>query len=162
MFIEGFGDCCMVCWVFLMVEQVKNFYYIIFKEVFWFIFYFFFWQFIYDFFDWDNFQYINCLFVEVVCVDVDDNVLFWVYDYNFWLVFFYICQFKFNVKIVFFYYIFFFSVDIFNILFWWEAIVESLLVCDFCGFYIFCYVENFVVVVCSFKLVEIIRWVVVD
>lgn len=71
------------------------------------------------------------------------------------MVFVFLCELCFDVIIVFFYYIYFLLVDVFNVLFWCKEIVGSLLQCDFVGFYIFCQVENFVDVVCGVILVKV-------
>lgn len=160
--IDGLGDRCTVRRVPLTADQVKNFYHITSKEAFWPILHSFPWQFTYDSSDWDNFKRINELFAIAACEDAADDALFWVHDYNLWLAPFYIRKLKPNAKIAFFHHTPFPSVDIFNILPWREAIVESLLCCDLCGFHIPRYVENFVAVARSLKPVEVTRRVPVD
>lgn len=153
---------CVVHRIPLSADQVKNFYHITSKEAFWPILHSFPWQFTYDSSDWENFKQINEMFAKAACEDADDEALFWVHDYNLWLTPYYIRQLKPNAKIAFFHHTPFPSVDIFNILPWREAIVESLLCCDLCGFHLPRYVQNFVAVARSLKEVEITRQVPVD
>jgi glucosylglycerol-phosphate synthase len=162
MSIDGLGNRCTVRRVPLSAQQVKDFYHITSKEAFWPILHSFPWQFTYDSSDWENFKQINELFAEAACEDAEEDALFWVHDYNLWLAPYFIRQKKPNAKIAFFHHTPFPSVDIFNILPWREAIVESLLCCDLCGFHIPRYVENFVAVARSLKPVEVTRRVPVD
>ncbi len=141
----------------LDAEQVKNFYHITSKEAFWPILHSFPWQFTYDSSDWENFRQINQQFAEAACEDAADDALIWIHDYNLWLAPYYIRQQRPNAKIVFFHHTPFPSADIFNILPWREAIVDSLLCCDVCGFHIPRYVENFVGVARSLRDIEILR-----
>jgi glucosylglycerol-phosphate synthase len=62
-----------------------------------------------------------------------------------------------NVKIAFFHHTPFPAADVFNILHWREAIVDSLLCCDLCGFHIPRYVENFVSAARSLRDVKILE-----
>jgi glucosylglycerol-phosphate synthase len=146
----------------LSADQVKNFYHITSKEAFWPILHSFPWQFTYDSSDWENFKHINELFAEAACENADDDALFWIHDYNLWLTPYFIRQRKPNAKIAFFHHTPFPSVDIFNILPWREAIVDSLLCCNLCGFHLPRYVQNFVAVARSLREVEITRQVPVD
>jgi glucosylglycerol-phosphate synthase len=159
---ETAGDSCIVRRIPLTPDQVKNFYHITSKEAFWPILHSFPWQFTYDSSDWDNFQHINQLFAEAACEDAADDALIWIHDYNLWLTPYYIRQKMPDVKIAFFHHTPFPSADIFNILPWREAIVESLLCCDLCGFHIPRYVENFVGAARSLFPVEVTRRVSVN
>lgn len=160
--IEGWKDSSTVRRIPLTADQVKNFYHITSKEAFWPILHSFPWQFAYESSDWENFKYINQLFAEAACEDAAENALIWVHDYNLWLAPYYIRQKMPDVCIAFFHHTPFPSVDIFNILPWREAIVDSLLCCDLCGFHIPRYVENFVAVARSLRNVEVTRRVPVD
>ncbi|AFY37188.1 glucosyl-glycerol phosphate synthase [[Leptolyngbya] sp. PCC 7376] len=146
----------------LSADQVKNFYHVTSKEAFWPILHSFPWQFAYESSDWENFKQINEMFAEAACENADDDALFWVHDYNLWLTPYFIRQRKPNAKIAFFHHTPFPSVDIFNILPWREAIVESLLCCDLCGFHLPRYVQNFVAVAKSLCPVEIVEEQPVD
>jgi glucosylglycerol-phosphate synthase len=162
MTIDTLGDRCVVHRIPLTAEQVKNFYFITSKEAFWPILHSFPWQFTYDSSDWENFQHINQLFAEAACEDAADDVLIWIHDYNLWLTPYYIRQKKPNATIAFFHHTPFPGVDVFNILPWREAIIDSLLCCNLCGFHIPRYVENFVAVARSLRPIEVTRRVPVD
>lgn len=162
MTFEGLNENCVVRRIPLAPEQVKNFYHITSKEAFWPILHSFPWQFAYDSSDWENFKHINQLFAKAACEDAADDALIWVHDYNLWLAPYYIRQQMPNVNIAFFHHTPFPSADIFNILPWREAIVDSLLACDLCGFHIPRYVENFVSVARSVRDVEIVKQIPVD
>lgn len=160
--IEGGGKSTVVRRIPLTADQVKNFYHITSKEAFWPILHSFPWQFTYDSSDWENFQQINKMFADAACEDAAEDALIWVHDYNLWLAPYYIRQKMPNVKIAFFHHTPFPAADIFNILPWREAIIDSLLCCDLCGFHIPRYVENFVSAARSLRPIEITRKVPVD
>ncbi len=141
----------------LMAEQVKQFYHITSKESFWPILHSFPFHFTYETSDWENFKNINRLFAEAACAEAADDALIWIHDYNLWLVAKYIREIKPDAKIAFFHHTPFPAVDVFNILPWREAIVESLLCCDIVGFHIPRYAENFVNVARSLKELEILE-----
>ena len=162
MTFEGLNENCVVRRIPLAPEQVSNFYYITSKEAFWPILHSFPWQFTYDSTDWENFKHINQLFAKAACEDAAEDALIWVHDYNLWLAPYYIRQQMPNVNIAFFHHTPFPSADIFNILPWREAIVDSLLACDLCGFHIPRYVENFVDVAQSLREVEVLKRIPVD
>ncbi|BBA78795.1 glucosylglycerol-phosphate synthase [cyanobacterium endosymbiont of Rhopalodia gibberula] len=141
----------------LDANQVKHFYHITSKEAFWPILHSFPSHFTSESSDWENFKEINRLFADAACKEAADDALIWVHDYNLWLVPHYIRQKMPNVRIAFFHHTPFPPVDIFNILPWREAIVDSLLCCDVVGFHIPRYSENFVNVVRSLRAVEIVQ-----
>ncbi|VEP14790.1 Glucosylglycerol-phosphate synthase [Hyella patelloides LEGE 07179] len=141
----------------LNAQQVKDFYHITSKEAFWPILHSFPDHFTSETTDWENFQEINRLFAEAACEEAADDALIWVHDYNLWLVPGYIREQKPNARIAFFHHTPFPSVDVFNILPWRDAIVESLLSCDIVGFHVPRYSENFVNVARSIKPVEVVE-----
>ncbi len=141
----------------LSADQVKHFYHITSKEAFWPILHSFPYHFTSESSDWENFKEINRLFAEAACEEAADDALIWVHDYNLWLAPYYIRQKMPNARIAFFHHTPFPSVDIFNILPWREAIVDSLLCCDVVGFHIPRYSENFVNVARSLRPVEIVK-----
>ncbi len=141
----------------LNAQQVKDFYHITSKEAFWPILHSFPDHFTSETTDWKNFQEINRLFAEAACEEAADDALIWVHDYNLWLVPHYIRERKPNARIAFFHHTPFPSVDVFNILPWRDAIVESLLCCDIVGFHVPRYAENFVNVARSIKPVEVLE-----
>lgn len=141
----------------LEAQQVKDFYHITSKEAFWPILHSFPYHFTSESTDWENFQEINRLFAEAACAQAADNALVWIHDYNLWLTPHYIRQQRPDVRIAFFHHTPFPALDVFNILPWREAIVESLLCADIVGFHIPRYSENFVNVVRSLKEVEVLK-----
>ncbi|MEO0458580.1 MAG: glucosylglycerol-phosphate synthase [Cyanobacteria bacterium P01_A01_bin.114] len=155
--MEGGSDSCVVRRIPLSADQVKNFYHITSKEAFWPILHSFPEHFTYDSSDWENFQNINRLFAEAACEDAADDALIWIHDYNLWLTPYYIRQKMPNVKIAFFHHTPFPAADVFNILHWREAIIDSLLCCDLCGFHIPRYVQNFVSAARSCREVEVVE-----
>ncbi|MDJ0650024.1 MAG: glucosylglycerol-phosphate synthase [Xenococcaceae cyanobacterium MO_188.B19] len=154
--IEGEGN-YSVLRIPLDAQQVKDFYHITSKEAFWPILHSFPFHFTSESTDWENFQNINRLFAEAACEEAADDALIWIHDYNLWLVPKYIREKKPNARIAFFHHTPFPSVDVFNILPWRDAIVESLLCCDIVGFHVPRYSENFVNVVRSLKPVKILK-----
>ncbi|MEO1402885.1 MAG: glucosylglycerol-phosphate synthase [Cyanobacteria bacterium J06635_1] len=155
--MEGGSDSCVVRRIPLSADQVKNFYHITSKEAFWPILHSFPEHFTYDSSDWENFQNINRLFAEAACEDAAEDALIWIHDYNLWLTPYYIRQKMPNVKIAFFHHTPFPAADVFNILHWREAIIDSLLCCDLCGFHIPRYVQNFVSAARSCREVEVVE-----
>ncbi|MEL6382938.1 MAG: glucosylglycerol-phosphate synthase [Cyanobacteria bacterium J06626_18] len=155
--MEGGNESCEVRRIPLSAEQVKEFYHITAKEAFWPILHSFPEHFTYESSDWENFQHINRLFADAACEDAADDALIWIHDYNLWLTPYYIRQKMPNVKIAFFHHTPFPAADVFNILHWRQAIVDSLLCCDLCGFHIPRYVENFVSAARSLREVEIVE-----
>lgn len=141
----------------LNADQVKHFYHITSKEAFWPILHSFPSHFTSESSDWENFTEINRLFADAACKEAADDALIWVHDYNLWLAPHYIRQKMPNVRIAFFHHTPFPAVDIFNILPWRDAIVDSLLCCDVVGFHIPRYSENFVNVARSLRSVEIVQ-----
>lgn len=153
--MEGGSESCQVRRIPLTAQQVKDFYHITAKEAFWPILHSFPEHFTYESSDWDNFKHINQLFADAACEDAAEDALIWIHDYNLWLTPYYIRQKLPNVKIAFFHHTPFPAADVFNILHWRQAIVDSLLCCDLCGFHIPRYVENFVSVARSLREVEV-------
>jgi glucosylglycerol-phosphate synthase len=141
----------------LNAQQVEEFYHITSKEAFWPILHSFPDYFTSDSTNWENFKNINRLFAQAACEEAAEDALIWIHDYNLWLVPQYIREQKPNARIAFFHHTPFPSADVFNILPWREAIVESLLCCDIVGFHIPRYSENFVNVARSLKPVKILK-----
>lgn len=155
--MEGGNESCVVRRIPLSAQQVREFYHITAKEAFWPILHSFPEHFTYESSDWENFQHINRLFAEAACEDAAEDALIWIHDYNLWLTPFYIRQKMPHVKIAFFHHTPFPAADVFNILHWRQAIVDSLLCCDLCGFHIPRYVENFVSAARSLRDVELVE-----
>jgi glucosylglycerol-phosphate synthase len=155
--MEGWSDKAVIRRIPLSADRVKNFYYITAKEAFWPILHSFPEHFTYESSDWDNFKHINQLFADAAIEEAADDALIWIHDYNLWLTPYYIRQKKPNVKIAFFHHTPFPAADVFNILHWREAIIDSLLCCDLCGFHIPRYVENFVSAARSLRDVKLVE-----
>jgi glucosylglycerol-phosphate synthase len=155
--MEGWSDKAVIRRIPLSADRVKNFYYITAKEAFWPILHSFPEHFTYESSDWENFKHINQLFADAAIEEAADDALIWIHDYNLWLTPYYIREKMPNVKIAFFHHTPFPAADVFNILHWREAIVDSLLCCDLCGFHIPRYVENFVSAARSLRDVKIVE-----
>ncbi|WP_017324649.1 glucosylglycerol-phosphate synthase [Synechococcus sp. PCC 7336] len=153
----GEGENCIVRRIPLSSQEVRDFYHITSKEAFWPILHSFPSQFTYDTANWENFKYINQLFADAACKEAADDALIWVHDYNLWLAPAFIREKKPNVRIAFFHHTPFPSADIFGILPWRQAIVDSLLCCDLLGFHIPRYVENFVSAAGSVRHLEVLE-----
>ena len=150
----GDGDNCIVRRIPLSPIEVRDFYHITSKEAFWPILHSYPSQFTYDSANWENFKYINELFADAACKEAAEDALIWVHDYNLWLAPYFIRQKMPNARIAFFHHTPFPSADIFGILPWRQAIVDSLLSCDLLGFHIPRYVENFVSAAGSVRHIE--------
>lgn len=130
-------------------KDVELFYKVFSKEAFW--------PTIFSFIDrasfnhqhWDHFVHINRLFAMKVAAEADPGAAVWIHDYNLWMVPGILRQLRSDLTIAFFHHTSFPPADIFNIIPWRGEIIGSLLQCDYIGFHIPRYVENFVDVVRS-------------
>lgn len=124
-----------------------------------------FWPTIFSFIDkakfnhehWKHFVKINRSFAEKTAREADANALVWIHDYNLWMVPAFLRMQRPDVKIGFFHHTAFPPADIFNIIPWRKEIVGSLLQCDYIGFHIPRYVENFIDVVKSHTPVTVLQ-----
>lgn len=98
---------------------------------------------------WDHFVNINRRFAEKAAEQADPGAIVWIHDYNLWLVPGFLRQLRPDLVISFFHHTAFPAANTFNILPWRREIIGSLLQCDFIGFHIPRYVENFVDVASS-------------
>lgn len=155
--LEGANENCVVRRIPLSADEVKDFYHITSKEAFWPILHSFPSQFTYSSANWENFKAINQLFADAACEEAAEDALIWVHDYNLWLAPAFIRQKMPKARIAFFHHTPFPSADIFGILPWRQAIVDSLLACDLCGFHIPRYVENFVAAASSVREIEVLE-----
>ncbi|MEO1134515.1 MAG: glucosylglycerol-phosphate synthase, partial [Cyanobacteria bacterium J06639_1] len=158
----GDGDTRIVRRIPLSSQEVRDFYHITSKEAFWPILHSFPSQFTYDSANWENFKYINQLFADAACEEADNDAFIWIHDYNLWLTPYFIRQKLPNARIAFFHHTPFPSADIFNVLPWRQAIVDSLLCCDLLGFHIPRYVENFVSAAGSIRHIDVLERSEVD
>jgi glucosylglycerol-phosphate synthase len=105
---------------------------------------------------WEHYCKINRLFAEKASAEADQGALVWIHEYNLWMVPAYLRQLRPDVKIGFFHHTAFPPADIFNIIPWRREIMGSLLQCDYIGFHIPRYVENFVDVARSHTPVKVL------
>ena len=98
---------------------------------------------------WEHYVEINRLFAQRTAETAEHGAVVWVHDYNLWMVPGMLRRMRPDLNIAFFHHTAFPPPDIFNILPWRREIVSSLLQCDYVGFHIPHYVENFVGVVRS-------------
>lgn len=98
---------------------------------------------------WDHFVNINRLFAQKAAEQADVGAMIWIHDYNLWLVPGILRQLRPDVTIGFFHHTAFPTANVFNILPWRREIIGSLLQCDYIGFHIPRYAENFTDVVKS-------------
>ncbi|HEX2847245.1 MAG TPA: glucosylglycerol-phosphate synthase [Chitinophagaceae bacterium] len=139
----------MAARVGLTKEEVNIFYKSFSKEAFWPMIFSFIDKVHFDHSHWDHFQAINHRFAEKAAEQADQGAIVWIHDYNLWLVPGYLRQLRPDLTIAFFHHTAFPAANTFNILPWRREIIGSLLQCDFIGFHIPRYVENFVDVASS-------------
>jgi len=93
---------------------------------------------------WERYLEVNRLFAEQTAREAAPGATAWIHDYNLWMVPAFLRPLRPDLKIAFFHHTAFPSSDVFNILPWRRDIIGSLLQCDYVGFHIPRYVENFV------------------
>lgn len=106
---------------------------------------------------WEHYVEINRLFAERIAEVADEGALVWVHEYNLWMVPRFLRALRPDLVIAFFHHTTFPPSDIFNLLPWRDEIIDSLLDCDYVGFHIPRYVENFVDVVRTHAPMELVR-----
>lgn len=142
--------------ILLTKKEIDVFYKLFSKEAFWPIIFSFADRVKFDYEHWDQYVKVNRKFAEKAAADADRGASVWIHEYNLWLVPGMLRQLRPDVKIGFFHHTAFPPADIFNIIPWRREIVGSLLQCDYIGFHIPRYVENFVDVVKSHVPVKVI------
>lgn len=105
---------------------------------------------------WERFLEVNRLFAEQTAREAAEGALAWIHDYNLWMVPAFLRPLRPDLRIAFFHHTAFPSSDIFNILPWRRDIIGSLLQCDYVGFHVPRYVENFVDAARSFAPLEVL------
>ncbi|MEC5163353.1 MULTISPECIES: glucosylglycerol-phosphate synthase [unclassified Janthinobacterium] len=105
---------------------------------------------------WERFLEVNRLFAEQAAREAAEGAIAWIHDYNLWMVPAFLRPLRPDLRIAFFHHTAFPSSDVFNILPWRRDIIGSLLQCDYIGFHIPRYVENFVDAVRSFAPLEVL------
>jgi glucosylglycerol-phosphate synthase len=131
----------------LTADDVNLFYETFSKEAFWPVIFSFPDKAEFDQTHWEHYVEINRLFAERTARIAEQGALVWVHDYNLWMVPHFLRALRPDLTIAFFHHTSFPSSDVFNIIPWRHQIVDSLLDCDYIGFHIPHYVENFVDVV---------------
>lgn len=127
----------------LTPEQISSFYHVTSKESFWPILHSFPGLFSVDNSDWPIFEAVNRSFARAACEEAAPGATIWIHDYNLWLTPGFIRELRPDVHIAFFHHTPFPSNDVFSILPWRDAILDSLLSCDLVGFHIPRYANNF-------------------
>lgn len=141
----------------LTKKDVDIFYKIFSKEAFWPTIFSFIDKVEFNHLHWEHFVKINKLFAEKTAAEADQGALVWLHDYNLWMVPGFLRQLRPDLKIGFFHHTSFPPADIFNIIPWRGEIIGSLLQCDYIGFHIPRYVENFMDVVRSQLPVKVLK-----
>lgn len=104
---------------------------------------------------WQHFIYINREFARRTAAEAAEGAVVWIHDYNLWMVPEYLRRLRPDLTIAFFHHTPFPAGDIFNVIPWSQEIIESLLKCDYIGFHVPRYCENFVDAVRSHLPVEV-------
>ena len=138
-----------VCRVPLTKKDVEIFYEVFSKEAFWLLLHSFHERAVFNHDHWDHFVEINRIFAEKAAQEAAEGATIWIHDYNLWMVPEFLRKIRPDVNIAFYHHTPFPSADVFNMLPWRREIINSLLQCDYVGFHIPQYVENFVDVVRS-------------
>jgi len=141
----------------LTKSEVEIFYKSFSKEAFWPTIFSFVDKVKFDHHHWAHFLAINKLFAVKASEQADKGAMVWVHDYNLWMVPGILRQLRPDLKIGFFHHTSFPAANTFNILPWRREIIGSLLQCDYVGFHIPRYVENFMDVVKSLFPVKVLR-----
>ncbi|MBN1838678.1 MAG: glucosylglycerol-phosphate synthase [Campylobacterales bacterium] len=105
---------------------------------------------------WKHYLEINEIFAKQAAQEASKGALVWIHDYNLWMVPAFLRMLRPDLKIAFFHHTTFPPSNIFNIIPWRREIIGSLLQCDYIGFHIPRYVENFVDVVRSYAPTKIL------
>ena len=105
---------------------------------------------------WEHYLEINEIFAKQTALEASKGALIWIHDYNLWMVPSFLRRLRPDLKIAFFHHTTFPPSNIFNIIPWRREIIGSLLQCDYIGFHIPRYVENFVDVVRSYAPTKIL------
>ncbi len=145
--------------VALTKEDVDAFYKRFSKEAFWPVIFSFPSKAKFDDEQWQHFLEINQVFADRVARESEPGAVVWIHDYNLWMVPGLLRKQRPDLQIGFFHHTAFPPSDVFNMVPWRQQIVGSLLQCDYVGFHIPRYVENFVDVVTSNAPTEVVEQV---
>ncbi len=114
------------------------------KEAFWPIIFSFPSKAVFDPDHWRHYLEVNRVFAERTAREAEPGATVWIHDYNLWMVPSFLRPKRPDLRIAFFHHTAFPPADVFNIIPWSREIITSLLLCDYVGFHIPRYVENFV------------------
>jgi glucosylglycerol-phosphate synthase len=106
---------------------------------------------------WERYLEVNRIFAEQTAQEAAEGAIIWIHDYNLWMVPAFLRPLRPDLRIAFFHHTAFPSSDVFNILPWRREIIGSLLQCDYVGFHIPRYVENFVDAVRSYAPLDVLK-----
>ncbi|WP_345987360.1 glucosylglycerol-phosphate synthase [Sulfurimonas sp. HSL1-2] len=144
-----------VCRVPLTAHDVKIFYEVFSKEALWLLLHSFHEKAVFNHAHWKHFCEVNRIFAENTAAEAAEGAVVWIHDYNLWMVPGYLRQLRPDVKIAFYHHTPFPAADIFNMFPWRRDIINSLLQCDYIGFHIPQYIDNFVNTVRSNTQIEV-------
>lgn len=142
--------------VLLTKREIEVFYKLFSKEAFWPVIFSFADKVKFNHSYWEQYVEVNRQFAEKAAAEADSGATVWIHEYNLWMVPGILRQLRPDVKIGFFHHTSFPPADIFNIIPWRKEIIGSMLQCDYIGFHIPRYVENFVDVLKSHAPVKVI------
>lgn len=140
----------------LTAEDVDLFYKKFSKEAFWPIIFSFPDRAVFRQDHWERYLEVNRLFAEQTAREAAEGATAWIHDYNLWMVPAFLRPLRPDLKIAFFHHTAFPSSDVFNILPWRRDIVASLLQCDYVGFHVPRYAENFLDAARSFTPLDVV------
>lgn len=140
----------------LTKEEINVFYKSFAKEAFWPTIFAFVDKAKFNHHHWDHYVNINRLFALKAAEQADPGAIVWIHDYNLWLVPGMLREMRPDLRIGFFHHTAFPAANTFNILPWRREIIGSLLQCDYIGFHVPRYVENFVDVAKSLFPVSVV------
>lgn len=140
----------------LQAADVELFYNRFSKEAFWPIIFSFPERAGFDEASWAHYLRINRRFARQAAAEAAPGALVWIHDYNLWMVPAFLRQLRPDLRIAFFHHTAFPPPDVFNVIPWRRDILGSLLQCDYIGFHVPRYVENFVGAVRSYAPCEIL------
>jgi len=141
----------------LTQADVTRFYKTFSKEALWPVIFSFLGQAVFKDDDWRHYVEINRLFAERTADEAAEGAVVWIHDYNLWMVPGILRRLRPDVRIVFFHHTAFPPPDVFNVLPWRREIVGSLLQCDYVGFHIPRFAENFVEVLRAHAPLKIVE-----
>lgn len=130
--------------MFLTPHEIDSFYHKLAKDALWPVLHSFIERATFNHLDWQYFTAVNERFARLAALEAAQGALVWIHDYNLWLVPKFLRQMRPDLQLAYFHHTPFPAADIFNVIPWNREIVASLLNCNYIGFHIPRYRENFV------------------